>query len=505
MSTLNDLVDYATPLQPTATEIRTEYIEPITSSTYKYTFRLDQAGYLDTNSMLIFKLKSTANDNENRVNLHNGVLGGIKRVIFQVGDNIINDVQDVYKYSTIKNMNMPNSMKNDYLGHYLGNAMYTDVLKDITEVPNTDDTSATVNSYLDEITNATVGSINVNHKKSGTDFGKCTGTAGDNAVINSMPIGTDTSTNHQYGITLGMLIPALKGQKIPLFLFDKQRILLTFEFNTSDVYVNSIATADVAYDGTGAGWSASGEVVPADVKMVVDYIVVPTDAQNELIQQTMADGGYRLEFYDVVNVEKNIPASGNEVEHRIGQNNRELHNIIMWKETAGNSMSTQTDGLTKQKGQVYFGKNQKCQGFASEEYNVNIDGRDEFDHFVYNPVSQYNELSAVLGKDWDVVRSQYCCDDNTAESYLAPIENGLLGTQKPLGLSLRNGEPVVVGGGRQIGNYPVIWKWKRNSNATVKNNCPRDDQTIKVNYFCEVSRVANIMNTGKGMNVVVSY
>jgi len=56
MSTLNDLVDYATPLQPTATEIRTEYIEPITSSTYKYTFRLDQAGYLDTNSMLIFKL-----------------------------------------------------------------------------------------------------------------------------------------------------------------------------------------------------------------------------------------------------------------------------------------------------------------------------------------------------------------------------------------------------------------------------------------------------------------
>ena len=501
MSTLNDLVDYATPLQPTATEIRTEYIEPITSSTYKYTFRLDQAGYLDTNSMLIFKLKSLQNDNLNRVNQHNGVLGGIKRVIFQVGDNIINDVQDVWKYSTIKNMNMPNSMKNDYLGHYLGNSMFTDVLKDQNEAPVEDDTTATINSYLTEIANATVGSINVNHKKSGIDFGS--NTDGTNKAINSMPISTNTANNHQYGITLGMLIPALKGQKIPLFLFDKQRILLTFEFNTSEVYVNSLADTDFA--NAGIGWSSSGDVVPAEVKMVVDYIVVPTDAQNELIQQTMADGGYRLEFYDVVNVEKNIPDTIAEVEHRIGQNNRELHNIIMWKETDGAQMSRSDNGATLNKGQAMFGKYQKCQGFAYEEYNCNIDGRDEFDHFVYHPVSQYNELTAVLGKDWDVTRAQYCCDDNTAESYLSPLDNGLMGTQKPLGLSLRNGEPVVVGGGRQIGNYPVIWKWKRDVTPAVKGNCAKSKFPVKVNYFCEVSRVANILNSGKGMNVIVSY
>lgn len=502
---INDLVDYATPLQETATEIRTEYIEPITSSTYKYTFRLDQAGYLDTNSMLIFKLKSTAESNKNRVNIHNGVLGGIKRCIFQVGDNIINDVQDVYKYATIKNMNMPVSMRNEYLGHYLGNSMYTEVLKTQLHQPAHDDTSPTINTFLDEYTNATVGSINVNFKKSGVDFGKSTSTSGENAIINSMPISDTASQNHQYGIPLGMLIPALKGQRIPLFLFDKQRILLTFEFNTSEIYVNSISDTAKAYDGTGIGWSSSGDVIPSDVKMVIDYIIVPTDAQNELTQQTLQDGGYRLEFYDVVNVEKNIPENIEEVEHRIGQNNRELHNVIMWKETASNSMSTVTGGLTKHKGEVFFGKYQKCQGFSQEEYNVNIDGRDEFDHFVYNPISQYNELTATLGKDWDVTRAQYCCDDNTAESYLSPLENGLMGTQKPLSLCLRNGEPVVVGGGRQIGNYPVIWKWKRKAHASVKGNCPQDNHSIKVNYFCEISRVANILNNGKGMSVMVSY
>ena len=76
---------------------------------------------------------------------------------------------------------------------------------------------------------------------------------------------------------------------------------------------------------------------------------------------------------------------------------------------------------------------------------------------------------------------------------------------KPLGLSLRNGEPVIVGGGRQIGNYPIIWKWKRDCHTAILGNHPIDNQTIKCNYFCEVSRVANILNTGKGMSVVVSY
>ena len=97
MNTLNDLTDYAEPLQPNAMDIRTEYLETITSSTYKYTFRLDQSGYLDTNSMLVWKPQAvarggTATDNLLRHNMLNGALGGIKRVIFQVGDNIINDV-----------------------------------------------------------------------------------------------------------------------------------------------------------------------------------------------------------------------------------------------------------------------------------------------------------------------------------------------------------------------------------------------------------------------------
>ena len=89
---------------------------------------------------------------------------------------------------------------------------------------------------------------------------------------------------------------------------------------------------------------------------------------------------------------------------------------------------------------------------------------------------------------------------------MSRLLGGITGSMKPLALSLRNGEPLVVGGGRVIGNYPIIWKWQRDCHdAVIGNFQPADSEAVKVNYFCEVSRVANIMNTGKGMNVIVSY
>tara|TARA_R110000822_G_scaffold26049_7_gene78811 strand:+ start:74 stop:1594 length:1521 start_codon:yes stop_codon:yes gene_type:complete len=506
MSSLNDLTNYNTPLQQNAIDIRTEYIEPITSSAHRHTFRLDQTGYLDTNSMLVFKLQSVGavNDGTCRVNQWNGALGGIKRVIFQIGDNIINDIQDVYKYSTLKNMNMPPSMRNNFLGHYLGNSLWLDVQKN-GQTGSADKFQTDPNAlqtYFQEYT-GTTGSIVPNYKKSGTDFGKYDDGAG--SAINSSNIFNDKAKNNQYGIPLGMLIPALKGQKIPLFLFEKQRILLTFEFNSAEIYCNNIKASKLAYTGAGNGVCDAGDVVPVDVQMVVDYLVMPTDVQNELVQKTQQQGGYKLEFYDVVNVEKNIVAGtqGQEqlVEHRIGQNNREVHNIIMWKDVALDTMINFAD--TK-RGIPLMGK-QGCRGFAREEYNCNIDGRDEFDHFLFNPVSQYNEMSAVLGKDLQVSRPHYINDENSVSAQLTPRSAGIQGTMKPLGLSLRNGEPLVVGGGRQIGNYPIVWKWKRTSNSTRFQQQPVDDYAIKCNYFCEVSRVANIMATDKGMNVVVSY
>lgn len=501
MASIQDLSNYNEVIEEEQTDIRTEYVEPITSNTYKYTFRLDQTGYLDENSMLVFKLKATDGTGVYRVNNWNGALGGIKRVIFQVGDNILNDVSEIYKYATLHNMNLNTISRNEYLGQYLGNQLWSDVVQSSVDSSKGDADSL---AYFAQDPKNTVGTIVVDGGKSGVEFGRQND--GDGARNCSRTITNNSANNEQYGIPLGMIIPALKGQKIPLFLFQDQRILITVEFNTSDFYVNDIRAANITYTNAGeCADSASGSVIPDEVRLVVDYIIAPTEIQNQIIEQTKAQGGYRLEFFDVVNVEKNVVAGTDgttqEIEHRIGQNGREVHNIVMWRETTKDHLQ---DGASNARNYALTLK-QHCLGFEVEEYNCNVNGRDEFQDFVSSPVAQYNEMKEVLGSDLKVDAPMYSNDSNTSSTVLASSRSGLLGMMKPLGLSLSNGEPLIVGGGRQIGNYPIVWKWRRLCRNAQVQNCRGTNQPVKCNYFIELSRIANIMNTGRGTNVIVSY
>ena len=507
---LNALADYSSDaVAPNSMDIRTEYLEPITSNPLKYTFRLDQAGYLDTNSLIVFKLQATGNNDLFRVNCFNGVLGGIKRAIFQVGDHIINDIQDLNKYATIKQMLVGNrSLSNQYTGHYTGSQLWTK-----TQRTGGEETleHATAKETYANLQRGMVGSIVKDDDRSGIQFGKYDD--GSNAHINSQPISTNKNTNNQYGVTLGTLFPALQGQKIPLFLFDKQRILITIEFHGASHYVNSIVAGKLNYDAGQSAQADNTDITIEDCRMVVDYIIMPTEAQNKIIAQTQQQGGYKLNFYDVVNVEKNIPsvtgsASGvqQEVEHRIGQNNREVHNIYMWKSPPATALnSAGGDGAGNNQVARALRLNQFCKGYNEEEYNCEVNGRDEHDHFVFNPCSQYNELAEALGSDPNLDRPEYIADENTTGSLVCPVETGLMGTMKPLALSLTNGEAGVIGAGRQIGSYPIVWKWRRKCNNAIVGNSYRNDETIKCNYFIECSRTASIMNTPKGMNVIVSY
>ena len=116
---IQQLMNYDVNDTPNQIEVRTDTLEPIQATANKFTFRLDQAGYLDLNSMLVFKHEA-ATPLTQRVNPWNGALGGIKRAILQVGDHILNDVQDVYKYATMSRINVPPTQRNQFFGHYLG-------------------------------------------------------------------------------------------------------------------------------------------------------------------------------------------------------------------------------------------------------------------------------------------------------------------------------------------------------------------------------------------------
>ena len=84
---LQRLTDYSVDDQESIMDIRTERLDPIVSSDYRYTFRLDTMSYVDRNSMLTFKCNASAAAAGNvRVNCFNGGLGAIKSIELQVGD-----------------------------------------------------------------------------------------------------------------------------------------------------------------------------------------------------------------------------------------------------------------------------------------------------------------------------------------------------------------------------------------------------------------------------------
>ena len=511
---MSNLFDYNVNLQPAVMDIRSETLEPISSSSHRYVFRLDQSGELDANSVLLFKpvLSANAADNEHhcRVNAYAGGLLAIKRATFQVGDYVLNDIHDIGRISALVDMGTINASNNSkYNGHYFKNNLQYKVLDTLGNGTNLGGTEA---KYGGE------GSIVVDRARSAVDYGRVENQGADDGQPNNCILTNDVNTSHQIGIPLGNLFPAIKNQTIPLFLFQDYRILITIEFHTADKYVNLVGRNDVA--GARVNVASAADVVPQEVKLQVDYIIQPAEIQNKMREMTNAQGGLNLSYPDIIKVEKQIPevsATDNAansglvqtVEHRIGMDNKEVHKIYMLKQKTG--AQTNED-------RVYM--NGRCEGMNQEEYNCNIDGVDIFQESKWNPASQYDEASACLGGDLQVPRPVYFNDENTIMNKLADSSGAILGKLKPLCLDLSNGNAGVVGGGRSVGAYPIIWKYTRRPCASIASfadgNSPavgggaKMSQTkcsgaLNVDYFVYCSRTANIQSTPQGTSVMVAY
>tara|TARA_R110002167_G_scaffold110950_4_gene282159 strand:- start:2342 stop:3835 length:1494 start_codon:yes stop_codon:yes gene_type:complete len=497
---MSSLTDYSVNDTPMMMDIRSDTLEPITGvqgTSRRFVFRLDQAGYLDSNSMLLFKLQGAVN-NTNRVNCWNGGLGAIKRATFQVGDFVINDTDGASEISTLMNLaSVPPSVKNQYWGWFLQNQLHNKVL---------DGDVDTLTQYVRGALKGGTGSICADKAKSGMSLGdQSNNNAG--AAINSCRISNTQATNQQIGIPLGMVFPALKGRTIPLFLFQDYRILLSFEFHDGSEFTNDITqvggtAVNNATGGNPGMQGLLGCMSYHDVKLQVDYVIMPAEIQNKDRMMTNQDGGLRLDFLDSIRVEKQLltttAGAEQEVEHRIGADNKEVHKIYMTKRFTDTAVRNKRE-------QTAIFLQQRCDAINQEEYNVNIDGINVFHDWKWSPTSQYDEASNCLGKDMKVARPTYCYDDNTIFNGLTPHCSGLGGQYKPLCLDLGNGNPGVLGSGRNIGAYPIIWKYKRKPTATIGDTIFAMNGPMEVNYYMLVSKTATIRSTPMGTNVMVSY
>ena len=500
---LAELYDYKTTTDTeNILEIRSDTLDPLTSSTSKYVFRLEPTGFLDENSLLTFKLEAAAGENQNcRVNCWNGVLGAIQRCELTVGDFVLNDSDSVADWATLETFGVINrAQQNSVLSHYLGNQFYSQSVA----TPSNDATPTAIITTGEIYPDPDKCGIALGGWQDGTDAeGAAYSARGDRTVarINSHRLGEQPMLNPTYAIPLGMIIPALKGRTVPLFMFSEYRIYITVYFNTSDKYCNNITKTD--YNGGESLQAGISDVSVANVKLQIDYLIYPSSVQEKLMAQLQTAQGYTMDFYDVVHIMKQLPAGANNVEQsaefRIGQNDREVHSVYMMRRL--NARAGRQKSLLLE---------QRVDGMPLESIQWNINGADEYPEFKENFGSHYDEVCEALGTDLDVERPMYFCDVNTEWSQLAGATNPLLGTYKPLAIDLTNGNPGIMGAGRRIGNYPIICKYKRRPHEAVAlaANQPQFNNTtgaMTLDFYAKCSRRAVITAGTKGNNVVVSY
>jgi hypothetical protein len=489
-SPIDFLVDYSVEDVPNVMEVRTEILEPTQSSAYRHTFRIDQSGFLDENTMLLFKpvASAAAAAAGCRLNCWNGALGAIDRVTLQVGDYMLQDINKVGIWAAVNRLYTEAPDKQTKLwAHYLHNCLRFKVLDEAGAVGN-----------------ALTGSIQVDGAKSGIDYGDA---AGGGAAVRNAAITAVAANNLRNAIPLGLIVPALKGVELPLFLFQDYRVNIIVEFNPrSSEFANRIDKINFAAGENMA--CDDGDITFSEVQLLMDYLIYPSSVQDEFMKRTQQEGGYTMDFMNVVTVEKQLPAAPVNVvsreEHRIGLANSEVHYVQLVKK-----LTAATDaGQNK----VLLGQRSDSVSIESTQWTVN--GVDVYPEPYFNPVSHYNGLSYVLGVDYQVPKPLCVMDSTTEYSLLTNVQSGIHGKSKVIGLDLSTGAPGVQGSGRETGQYPIIFKYARKPHGNIDITldgaggtklASADDSAMECDYFCGLTRLVNVrMLPSGGLSVVVS-
>ena len=486
---IQELTDYSVDDRESIMDIRTELLDPIVSSAYRYQFRIDASSFLDKNSLLLFKPVAVDNAGARRLNCWNGGLGCIRAIELQIGDFQVQRIEDINTWATTNMLyNLPPAVQTKKLGHYLHNQLKYLV-------------SSGIGPGVSDLT----GQVEVDNGNSGINYGQSDD--GTGVGVNSFGLGTTASANEKVGIPLGMLLPMLNDKELPLFLFQQYKIHITVEFESdASKFANDISKTNFA--GGEYLAAADGDITFSDVQMLVDYLVLPSRIQNDTLEETMKEGGYMIDFVNPLNIKKRIDAgtanTEQTTEHRLNTVNMEVHYVQLTRQLP-------ISGATSFYDKVLLG--QKADGVSLEEYQVNVNGVDVFTSgFVKNVVEQYNNVSYTLGRDLQVVKPLYCNDPATQASMLSPPQLGLMGKYKPLMLDLRNGEPVKRGGGRFIGEYPIRLTYKRKPHGAITSTwfsagnfemAPAETGSMDCTYFVGVSRVLNIRTQPNGSQSVV--
>ena len=461
-------------------EIKTEVLDPITSSDSEIIFQLPKNGILDGGSFVSLAVTSTAGENDAFFPLNTGIHGLIKSAYLMSGSKVLASTEDYGHYATmVRQFETPEHrafVEQVKVGNSCDRWCESDAGTVNTLPPLKSRLIPKDLEYNNAITQATVPAF-------------------------IKPTSDDTSTP-VFNVALSQLIPFMRSRQLPLFAM-KENVFLRLILNTQSVK----ADGTICCFPSGSG--SVGAIKPShvNIKFYSDHLYFLDGSMEATQKQIFSENGLSYIYEDSVLTTTQIPQVANpnagaiieqKVERDIAVSGRTIRSIMIAEKFTGVSHNLLG---------VYHSDAEN----TDTAINYRINEQRYYDRDLVSPSMKYNELSKVMAKPLQVPKQVFCMDSETDKAvadnainqnsvYIGQIEafqlpndtstdrtNDLRGKSHYVGVDLTTSGFNVLGNGKRVGVKPITYQttYKR----TRDRNAPKE-----VRFYSNVERVINIKN-----------
>ncbi len=457
-------------------EVKTEVLDPISSSNSEIVFQIPKNGILDGGSFVSLAVKTANGVSDAFFPLRTGIHGLVKSVQLLSGSKVIASNDDYAHYATmVRQFETPEHRAN------------VDMVKSGACLDRWNQNDTTTGRLAPkDLTYTTVANDNT-ARCSVPEFIK--------------PTDSDDSTP-VFAVPLSHLIPFMRSRQLPLFAM-KENIFLRLQLNTQS------ARGDGSICCFAEGSASSGVIVPSfvNIKFYSDHLYY-TDGSMENTQKSIfSEKGLSYLYEDMITTNAQIPATANpgvgsvqeqKIERDLAVSGRTIRSIMVAEKNVG-----ETHNLLGN----YFSD---CRT-TNDSYNFRINENRLYDRDLEKPSQKYHELTAVMNKSlqnpnqfysFDIDAGKATADNQLTQNsvYVGGIEghvlpatdntangNELRGKSHYIGYDATTTGFNVLGNGKKIGVKPVIIQ--KTLKRTNGNNGARE-----MRVFTNVERIINIKN-----------
>lgn len=472
-------------------EIKTEVLDPISSSVSEVVFQIPKNGILDGGSFVSLAMTVPAGlvDGFGVSNaflpMTAGIHGMIRSVQLTIGGKVISSTEDYGHYQ--------NMMRQFETPEHRA---YVEQVKS--------------GNSLDRFGSIGSGRICPKDLQTVVEANDNTGRLVTPTFIRPT---ADDATTPVFSVRLSTLIPMMKSMQLPLFAI-KEHVYLRIQFNSQthgtiagNTYGNMCCFANI--NGGGA-IPADVTVTPslANIKFYSDHLYYPDAIMDQTLAEIQSQDGKDILYEDLVLTNTQIATAANptapaittsSVERQIAVSGKTVRDIMITQKHTGTSHNL-------------LGKYFSSCSTADDDYNFRINDNRYYDRNIQSPGRKYDELSKILNKPLYVPSQLYSnnADGNKASAdgarnqksvyiggintFVLPstfntsiIANQLERTSHFIGVDLKTSLNNQLGNGKKIGVKPILLQYNR-------KNTQDDNSAIEMRIYSNVERIMKLRN-----------